>query len=90
MYVCIIQIFYIEPDQVHYLKVEITSNISVNISWHPPATLKGIVINYHLILRNITREHSDFIMSLWILESSDLNHHIQGLCEMAFTTALYE
>ena len=72
----------LEPDQVHYLMIQITSNYSANVTWHPPNLLRGIVIKYHVILRNLTLEHSDSIMNTWILGSSDLYLHIQGLCRL--------
>ena len=72
-------LYKIEPDQVHYLDVKITSNHSANVSWHPPVSLKGIIISYHLVVRNLTKKHSVSFMDEWILSSKDRDYTIEDL-----------
>ena len=78
-------IIILEPDQVHYLDIDIISNYSFNISWHPPISLKGIIINYHLILRNLTKNHSGLLMNELILDSYDHHYLVEDLSKSLYT-----
>ena len=72
----LIYIYIIEPGPVHHLAIDIISNTSANISWHPPVSLNGVIISYHIVIRNLTHNIS---MSDWILESSDRHYIIDDL-----------
>ena len=71
----------IEPGPVHHFAIDIISNTSANISWHPPVSLNGVIISYHIVIRNLTGNNSGYIMSDWILESSDRHYIIDDLGE---------
>ena len=57
---------YIVPGAVHNLNIAVLNPHSINVTWHPPLSLNGIIISYHIFLLSTSQQLRE-----WSLNAED-------------------
>ena len=80
-------LLFLEPGRVSDMDVAIVSDNAAQVTWHPPATLNGIVLSYHIYLYKV-EDGNRVSIEEWDLDYDDeLSVKVFNLCKNFYSSA---